>query len=215
MTERVMDLRERRRRDTQLEISCAALDLFEKQGCAATTVDEIARRAGVSPSTFFRSFASKEDSVLGNDPELDVDLHAWLASTAPENITITGIEALYERSVERFSSAPDEGRDRLLRTRRLIGADAHLRSAAFAHDAMTLCRVTDAVAERLGDHESRSYARLLVEGAGMVMRIAFDDWAERVDGGQDADLLDIYRTTVRDLRRVVGRAAAPHVSGTS
>ena len=57
--------------------------------------------------------------------------------------------------------------------------------------------------ERLGDHESRSYARLLVEGAGMALRIAFDDWAVRIDGGQDADLLDIYRTTVRDLRRVV------------
>ena len=27
--------------------------------------------------------------------------------------------------------------------------------------------------------------------------------AVRIDGGQDADLLDIYRTTVRDLRRVV------------
>jgi AcrR family transcriptional regulator len=192
MSERVPDLRERRRRDTRLEITRAALELFEKQGCAATTVDEIARRAGVSPSTFFRSFASKEESVLGIDPDFEVDFDQWLAATEPEHITLPGIEALYE-----------EERDRLLRTRRLIGIDAHLRAAAFAADAMTLCRVTDAVTERLGDHESRSYARLLVEGAGMALRIAFDDWAVRIDGGQDADLLDIYRTTVRDLRRVV------------
>ncbi|WP_052060846.1 TetR/AcrR family transcriptional regulator [Rhodococcoides fascians] len=203
MSERVPDLRERRRRDTRLEITRAALELFEKQGCAATTVDEIARRAGVSPSTFFRSFASKEESVLGIDPDFEVDFDQWLAATAPEHISLPGIEALYEQSVERLSTASEEERDRLLRTRRLIGIDAHLRAAAFAADAMTLCRVTDAVTERLGDHESRSYARLLVEGAGMALRIAFDDWAVRIDGGQDADLLDIYRTTVRDLRRVV------------
>ncbi|MDV6264318.1 TetR/AcrR family transcriptional regulator [Rhodococcoides yunnanense] len=203
MSDRVPDLRERRRRDTLLEITRAALDLFETQGCAATTVDQIARRAGVSPSTFFRGFASKEDSVLGLAPEFELDIDAWLASTAPEGITLTAIETLYERSVERFSAAPYEARDRLLRTRRLIGRDEHLRAAAFAADAMTLCRVTDSVAAKLAGHESRSYARLLVEGAGMAMRIAFDDWAERIDAGQDADLVDIYRTTLIDLRRVV------------
>ncbi|MGV8874857.1 MAG: TetR/AcrR family transcriptional regulator [Rhodococcus sp. (in: high G+C Gram-positive bacteria)] len=202
MSERVPDLRERRRRDTQLEITRAALELFETQGCAPTTVDQIARRAGVSPSTFFRSFASKEESVLVFDREFEADIDAWLASAVPEDISLTGIEAVYERSVERFSSAPAEARDRLLRTRRLIGLDAHLRAAAFATDAMTSCRVTDAVAATLDGHESRSYARLLVEGAGMAMRIAFDDWAERVDAGQDADLVDIYRTTLRNLRRV-------------
>ncbi|OZD68532.1 TetR family transcriptional regulator [Rhodococcus sp. 05-340-1] len=203
MSEHVPDLRERRRRETQLEITRAALELFETQGCAATTVDQIARRAGVSPSTFFRSFASKEESVLGLAPEFELDIDAWLASSAPEDITLTAIEALYERSVERFSAAPHEARDRLLRTRRLIGRDDHLRAAAFATEAMTLCRVTDSVAAKLGGHESRSYARLLIEGAGMAMRIAFDDWAERIDAGQDADLVDIYRTTLRDLRRVV------------
>ncbi|MDI9897915.1 helix-turn-helix domain-containing protein [Rhodococcus sp. IEGM 1381] len=203
MSDRVPDLRERRRRETLLEITRAALDLFETQGCVATTVDQIARRAGVSPSTFFRSFTSKEESVLGLAPEFEFDIDAWLTSTAPDGITLTAIEALYERSVERFSAAPYEARDRLLRTRRLIGRDDHLRAAAFAADAMTLCRVTDSVAAKLAGHESRSYARLLVEGAGMAMRIAFDDWAERIDAGQDADLVDIYRTTLIDLRRVV------------
>ncbi|MFI8567756.1 TetR/AcrR family transcriptional regulator [Rhodococcus sp. NPDC078407] len=203
MSERVPDLRERRRRETQLEITRAALELFETQGCAATTVDQIARRAGVSASTFFRSYASKEESVLGLPPEFEIHIDAWLSSIAPEDITLEAIEALYEHSVERLSTAPHETRDRLLRTRRLIGRDEHLRAAAFATDAMTLCRVTDSIATKLAGHESRSYARLLVEGAGMAMRIAFDDWAERIDNGQDADLVDIYRTTLSDLRRVV------------
>lgn len=39
----------------------AALELFLEQGYAATTVDEIARRAGVSRATFFNHFAAKGD----------------------------------------------------------------------------------------------------------------------------------------------------------
>ena len=49
-------LRERNRARTRLEIETAALELMERQGYQATTVDEIARRAGVSAATFFRYF---------------------------------------------------------------------------------------------------------------------------------------------------------------
>ncbi len=65
MDPNVPDLRERRRRATRHEISLAALDLFEQRGVAATTVDEIAKAAGVSASTFFRHFKTKEESKLG------------------------------------------------------------------------------------------------------------------------------------------------------
>ncbi|MBR8639674.1 TetR family transcriptional regulator [Streptomyces tuirus] len=59
------DLRERRRLATQADIEDAALDLFERQGYERTTVLEIAAAAGVSQSTFFRYFATKEDAALG------------------------------------------------------------------------------------------------------------------------------------------------------
>ena len=45
-------LRERRRSQTRAEIAEAALDLFERQGVAATTVEDIAAAAGISPRTF-------------------------------------------------------------------------------------------------------------------------------------------------------------------
>lgn len=52
---------------TRARILDAALDLFERQGYAATTVNQIADAAGVTPMTFFRHFPTK-DAVLVTDP---------------------------------------------------------------------------------------------------------------------------------------------------
>src|SRR5215210_5590611 len=48
--------RERRAVETRAAIVEAARSLFEEQGFADTTVDEIAGRADIAPRTFFRYF---------------------------------------------------------------------------------------------------------------------------------------------------------------
>ncbi|MGB6053206.1 MAG: helix-turn-helix domain-containing protein [Rhodococcus sp. (in: high G+C Gram-positive bacteria)] len=203
MDPNVPDLRERRRRETRHEISLAALDLFEQRGVAATTVDEIAKAAGVSASTFFRHFKTKEESILAVDLEIDAEIDAWLEAVAPPEVDLAGMEAIYARAAARLVEASDEINSRVLRTRRLIVGDAHLRSAAMALDATTLCRLADVVADKLGGRESLTPARLLVEAAGMTLRIAFDEWATRVDAGEDADFGEIYANARAELRRVV------------
>lgn len=62
-----VSLRERTRVRTREEIAAAALDLMEDQGYEATTVDQIARRAGVSNATFFRYFSSKEEVLFAGE----------------------------------------------------------------------------------------------------------------------------------------------------
>lgn len=47
----------------------AAVELFERQGYAGTTVDDIVRLANCSRITFFRYFGSKEDAAFGDVPE--------------------------------------------------------------------------------------------------------------------------------------------------
>lgn len=52
---------------TRARILDAALDLFERQGYEATTVNQIATAANITPMTFFRHFPTK-DAVLVTDP---------------------------------------------------------------------------------------------------------------------------------------------------
>lgn len=203
---RVLDLRERRRRDTCQDISAVALDLFERHGVAATTVGDIAREAGISQSTFFRHFPTKEESVLVPDLEVERTLAQWLERTPADRIGFGELAAVYGASLSRLARADDATLDRVLRTRRLILGDAHLRSAAFALDAVAVARVTDAIADALGDREPRYVARLMAESATTAVRVAFDTWAEsRERGDTDADLTEIHRTVCADLRRAVRR----------
>ena len=51
----------RRKESRPGELLAAALDLFVEKGFAATRVEEVARRAGVSKGTLFLYFASKEE----------------------------------------------------------------------------------------------------------------------------------------------------------
>ncbi len=59
-----MSLRERQRRQVRADIERAAFTLFARSGFADVTTEQIAAKAGVSTSTFFRHVRSKEDLLL-------------------------------------------------------------------------------------------------------------------------------------------------------
>ncbi|WP_099020994.1 TetR/AcrR family transcriptional regulator [Mycolicibacterium palauense] len=74
-----LGLRERKKIKTRETIRREALRLIEENGYAATTVDQIAEAAEVSPSTFFRYFPNKSallipDQLMG--PIIDYFLDA-------------------------------------------------------------------------------------------------------------------------------------------
>lgn len=60
-------------------VVAAALELFASQGFDQTSVEQIAKAAGVSRSTFFRQFGGKEDVVFADHEVLLEQLRAFLA----------------------------------------------------------------------------------------------------------------------------------------
>lgn len=84
-------LRERKRRATRRAIQQAALRIAIEDGLGAVTVDEISRRADVSPRTFFNYFPSKEQAILGDDPQLPDDqaLQTFVAGGRTVNCSLT------------------------------------------------------------------------------------------------------------------------------
>ena len=138
-------LRERKKAKTRTAIQAAALSLFARQGNDATTVDQIAERADVSPSTFFRYFPTKEDAVLHDryDPLLLADFLAQPAELEP-------IAALRRTLRSVFGSLPADELARERQRAMLIIAVPELRARAFAQLASTLKPFAEAVGERTG-----------------------------------------------------------------
>ncbi len=85
-------LRERKKARTRRALQEAALRLFAERGYDATTTDDIAQAADVSPRTFFRYFATKEEVVEWDD--YDPIIEELLAARPPDEPPLTALRAV-------------------------------------------------------------------------------------------------------------------------
>src|SRR5882724_13278988 len=89
-------LRERTRRAVRDELMLTAVNLFAGNGYAETTVGEIAVAGGMSESSFFRYFTSKEDVVLHGFELLGRTLAERLARLPPDLPAWAALRATFE-----------------------------------------------------------------------------------------------------------------------
>jgi AcrR family transcriptional regulator len=85
-------LRNRATRAVRAEIAAVAIRLFLEQGFEKTTVDQIAVEAGLSRTSFFRYFATKEDVLLGHLEELGQKVRDALAARPARVVTVSSSE---------------------------------------------------------------------------------------------------------------------------
>jgi len=108
-----MTLRERNRLRTAADVETAALELFERDGYDATTVERIAARAGISSATFFRYFRAKEDVLFsGEDASADA-LVALVAGRPDRRRTVAALAEPVCRFAHRSVAGPATDGQRL------------------------------------------------------------------------------------------------------
>ncbi len=145
-------LRERKKARTRAAIRQHALRLIREQGYAATTVDQIAEAAEVSPSTFFRYFPTKEDVVLQDD----VDLLAFEAFEA-QPPGLSPIAAMRAAVAAAFGQLPASELQQLRETAALSLSVPELRARALGEYIRAVGAFADAIAKRTG-HDPDEFA---------------------------------------------------------
>jgi AcrR family transcriptional regulator len=138
-------LRERKKARTRAAIRQHALRLFREQGYSATTVEQIAAAADVSPATFFRYFPTKEDVVLQDDMEM-FTLSA-LEAQPPELNPIAAIRAAAAQS---FAALSADDVERLRESTEMAMSVPEVRARALDEFARTIAQMSGALAARVG-----------------------------------------------------------------
>jgi AcrR family transcriptional regulator len=169
-------LRERKKARTKTAIQEHALRLFREQGYDATTVEQIAEAAEISPSTFFRYFPTKEDVVVWDDydPMLIEAIRSQPAGLSP-------IQAIRGGLREAFSRIPSTEAARIRERSELSLAVPELRAASMVNLTTTMRLLAELVAERTG-REPDDFAVRTFTGAvfGVWLSVLFA-WADDPD----------------------------------
>ncbi|GAB3158716.1 TetR/AcrR family transcriptional regulator [Amycolatopsis sp. NPDC004378] len=159
----------------------AALDLFAERGYESTTVIEIAERAGLTKSTFFRHFPDKREVLFGGDTLAGLladGIVAAPAGAAPLDAIAHALDELGRRTF-----TPDR-REFSARRQAVIAANPELRERE-ALKGLSLTAAMASALERRGvpDPASRVAAQL----GALVMAIAYERWTET--GGEFGELV--------------------------
>jgi AcrR family transcriptional regulator len=136
-------LRELKKARTRASLREHALRLFRCQGYSATTVEQIAAAAEVSPSTFFRYFPTKEDVVLQDD--FDVRMFDAFDRQPADLPVLAAVRAALREAF--VTLTPDEWAQ-LRQATELASTVPEVRARLHNEMARTISKMTDVLARR-------------------------------------------------------------------
>ena len=152
----------------------AAIELFDKNGFDETTVDDIAKAAGVSRRSFFRYFSSKDD-LLGQGMITYGELLGQVIESCPRNWSLA---AVIRKSTEEAAEIITAQR----RTRQVIRILEKSPAARLAQDSpMSIVedRVTKAFSARVKAGRRNDFKpRLLALVTLSIMKAAVSVWSK-------------------------------------
>lgn len=165
-----MGLRERNRVSAMRSTQRMAMQRFLDEGFADVTVESIAAEAGMAASTVFRHFGTKENMVLWDEHE--IELERSLAKRLGRQPPLTALrDAFNETLAERYSADLDFQLQRI----QYIYATTELHAAAVEADYRARADLTDALETSLSKPH-RQNAALVAGAALLALDIAIGRW---------------------------------------
>ncbi|PZG52152.1 TetR family transcriptional regulator [Spongiactinospora gelatinilytica] len=143
-------LRERKKLKTRHALIDAGLDLFLAQGYEHTTIEQIAAAVEVSPRTFFRYFAGKDDLALYHMADLEIAVTEELESRPAGESPGTALINTFRTVTRGLTASGQADKERYTKTRRLLDATPALLSTAVGRAAGLESRLAGLVARRQG-----------------------------------------------------------------
>lgn len=206
-------LRERKKQRTQAELMDAALRLFSERGFERVTIDDIAEEVEVSPRTFFRYFASKEEVVFADADEYLETLRAILRDRPVDEAPLVAVRTAIFGLVNNYES----DRDSIFRRVRIAAETPSLQARGLQRQEQWSEAIAGSLYERLGlDPVSDLRPRLIASCAVAALRVAVEAWV--AGGGAEAlpdlisDALDFVTHGLRDVDFRGGADGTPAVS---
>ena len=188
-----MGVREDRKAATRREIRAAALDLIEAAGLEATTVAQIAERAGISERTFFRYYDSKEAAALPGQGEL---IEALVARELGRNMTPGQIlQELIDACREQFAHEVEHYE--FLQISRLVLREPRILQMIRRQELELVTVLSKSLMDRkLLD---RMQALLVAELIACIWRVAWECFAREQAAGADVAPEVMYERAVASL----------------
>jgi AcrR family transcriptional regulator len=169
----------------------AAVDLFTEQGYDATTVAQIAERAGVTKSTFHRHFPDKRDVLVAGQASLSALLAEGVAE-APADATPLEAVAVALRKVS--GEMTSFNRELGPRLKAAVAASAELQE----RDALKAVGLAIALTEAL---EARGVPHVTARLAGELGVLAFHQgWSQWSGSDGDTELATYALAALDELK---------------
>lgn len=186
--------------NARLRLVRAALELCTDQGYDATTVAEIADRAGLTKTTFFRHFPDKREVLFAGQDEHSRILAEAIAAAPDEASPIEAVAAAVGALAASFTNENREFGRMLIA---LIGANDDLKErAAYKHS----CLVT-ATATALEQREVPPATAGLAADLGV--RAFHEAFARWIEPGNKRSLITITKASLDRLHAAVALLDTP------
>lgn len=169
-------LRERRRRQTSLDIHNAALRLVGDRGVDKVTVEEISVEAGVSPRTFFNYFPSKESSIVYAPLEIPADLAADFLAAGPAPPSVL-LGELIDLTIRSLAENPPPSRQEMADLLAIAHSSTAVASAMLSQFVQFQEQLAGLVAQRGGVQADDEVPTLIAALTLAVVRTGMERWA--------------------------------------